>query len=298
MECRLITNTGRVIDPTGPMNGLKLQDIAWSLAHTYRWAGMANPAVTVCQHSMAMARHYVDMFELLQDLDDLGRALLSLLHDAGEGLWRDIPYRIKYQEGMSWYREQEKACAARIIQLWAPEVADLDVKAADNGALLREMMDRFPDTPDKREWLANETENRPGIPLEAKYYKPTDDAIAWLRMYSELKIRYATEDVKRYGTKAEQRRRVGTVVGIEGTNVVVETGKSSEPAYTEALKRSDAEILRYCPDIVKAAEDRPTVPEVVRSEDEWHEMVEREALDYPEDRFVGGLPKDNTGCDI
>lgn len=188
MECAMITSLGRIIDPTGNTGLLRLQDLAWSLQHTYRWAGMANPAVTVLQHSMAMARHYLAPGET-------GKALKSLLHDAAETLWRDMAYRIKYQEGMVWYREQEKACSRRIILQWAPWVADLDIKDADNGALIREMMDRFPDTQEKAEWLAKEAELRPGtVPLDAKHYDPKDDCVAWLRMYGDLVTRYATEN--------------------------------------------------------------------------------------------------------
>jgi len=188
LKPRLILHSGRVADPLGDLSELTIEDLAWALAHTYRWAGMAEPALTVGQHTIAMARHY-------RARQEYGLALAALMHECGEPFFRDMPFRIKYQPQMQWYREQEKACGTKITRKFAPEIEHLlpEIKDADNAALLTELRQRFPDTEDRKSWLTQEHGLRkPTFTLDSKYYESGDDAYTWLTMYRVLRMEAAS----------------------------------------------------------------------------------------------------------
>lgn len=63
-----------------------IEDIAYSLAHTYRFGGHSKPAITVAEHCVHMARRVPE---------DPLVALHLLMHDAGEAYYGDIPTPLK-----------------------------------------------------------------------------------------------------------------------------------------------------------------------------------------------------------
>jgi hypothetical protein len=64
-------------------------DIAYGLAHKYRWCGQAAPALTVAEHSVMVAR----IVKTLWPDREVEKA--ALLHDAVEGWWTDVPSPVK-----------------------------------------------------------------------------------------------------------------------------------------------------------------------------------------------------------
>lgn len=82
----LATFTGRQFIGLEAVPGMMHpQDIAYGLAHKYRWAGHCDPAITVAEHSTVVRR-------IVQRLwPDPEKEKAALLHDAVEGWWVDVP---------------------------------------------------------------------------------------------------------------------------------------------------------------------------------------------------------------
>lgn len=80
------TRSGKGYRPWSDDPGtISLRDIAYGLAHTYRYGGQSDPAITVAEHSDLVAR-ILDI--LWPGKPELVRA--ALLHDAAESVLHDI----------------------------------------------------------------------------------------------------------------------------------------------------------------------------------------------------------------
>lgn len=124
-------------DDPGP---LSLDDLAYGLAHTFRYAGHSDPAVTVAEHCLLVT-------QIIQTLwpGNPRLALAGLLHDASESVLHDIqsPLRpmvhvtLPTGEIISW-NESDKRVTQNIVrhfgvtpeELAAPEVRAADILAA------------------------------------------------------------------------------------------------------------------------------------------------------------------------
>jgi len=65
------------------------RDIAYGLAHKYRWCGQSDPAITVAEHSV-LVRTIVHML-----WPDREKEKAALLHDTVESWWVDVPAPIR-----------------------------------------------------------------------------------------------------------------------------------------------------------------------------------------------------------
>ena len=134
------TYTGRGYRPWADKPGeVDPVDVAYGLAHTFRYGGQSRPAITVAEHSVLAAR-IVDT--LWPGNEHLERA--ALMHDAAEAYLHDIQSplrrRVKVQingEMISWSASDLlvtvnvcKQFGITEADLTAPEVAAADILAA------------------------------------------------------------------------------------------------------------------------------------------------------------------------
>ena len=86
----LNTYTGKGFDPINPQEDMIcLEDIAHALSHLCRWGGHCNRFYSVAEHSVIMARFYIECE------NDKIRARLALMHDASEAYFNDVPTPVK-----------------------------------------------------------------------------------------------------------------------------------------------------------------------------------------------------------
>lgn len=172
--------SGRLVDPLDlDLSKVTLTDLAWSLAHTMRWGGHANPAISVAQHCVAMAREAWPNPRL---------ALLCLHHDDGEAFFGDMLRDLKAHPNMRWYAEQEHRATELCVRHFAPQLDDLPISAAkelDRRSLLTERAMCFPADKDKTSYHPEES------PLPWSHFEPYNCsggywAGAWLSAHSEL----------------------------------------------------------------------------------------------------------------
>lgn len=96
-----ISSTGRKIYYAHfDYNDIRLEDIAWQLAHTNRWCGALANYYSTAQHSVLLARHALktDIKWLPRGLDDSDRRLFAkalLFHDSEEYITCDFPSPLK-----------------------------------------------------------------------------------------------------------------------------------------------------------------------------------------------------------
>jgi len=121
------------------------RDIAWGLAHTYRYGGQTDPAVTVAEHCFLGV-------QIIQALwpDQIPLERAFLLHDAAEAYLHDIqgPLRPNVivrleNEEFSWSESDRRVTinAARQFGVTAEHLAAPEVKAADILAVCFEKRD-------------------------------------------------------------------------------------------------------------------------------------------------------------
>ena len=178
-----ITRSGAVVDVRDPgaHPDLRVADIAWALDGIIRWGGHHPRRVTVCQHSIAMARAAVRPYAHR-------RALACLWHDAAEAFVGDLATQIKYSPEMAWYRELEADCHASLIRRFEPCLIDYDwssIKDLDRASLRREAL-AFPRT---KGFLDHEAFR--GDPLPPSAYQTLDDHHHWLRLRRAYRERLA-----------------------------------------------------------------------------------------------------------
>lgn len=89
------TYTGKQFWPLDPRpEDVDIEDIAHSLAHTFRWNGHTSEGFSVAQHSIYVARLVPESAQFW-----------ALLHDASEAYMQDVPRPLKPHFGP--YREYE-----------------------------------------------------------------------------------------------------------------------------------------------------------------------------------------------
>jgi hypothetical protein len=89
MTVRLPTFLGGFINPFDlKASDVDLRDIAYGLAHTYRYGGHMHPGITVAEHSVLVSRLVEAHHPSHPHLEALKRA--ALLHDASEAYLHDI----------------------------------------------------------------------------------------------------------------------------------------------------------------------------------------------------------------
>jgi len=99
-------HSGREFDFTDPdSTPLSIHDIAYALAREYRYSNQTHWLMTVAQHSVDAANHY-----LVPDEHRLG----MLLHDASESVMRDISAPLKAL--LPDYRAIEERVQSSILQ--------------------------------------------------------------------------------------------------------------------------------------------------------------------------------------
>ena len=119
---------------------LSLEDVAYGLAHTFRYGGHSDPAITVAEHSVMVARIVNILWPGNPHLE-----LAGLMHDAAESVLHDIqsPLRkcvsvtLPSGEVLSW-NESDLRVTRNITRyfgivpehLEAPEVRAADILAA------------------------------------------------------------------------------------------------------------------------------------------------------------------------
>lgn len=89
---KIMTYTGKFIDPFfATPEDIELKDIAWGLAHTFRFRGNTafNRPLTVAEHSCHVANR------IWNKTNDPFLAMAGLMHDASEAYIADIPTPIK-----------------------------------------------------------------------------------------------------------------------------------------------------------------------------------------------------------
>jgi len=139
------TFTGKGYRPWAKEPGeVDARDIAYGLAHTYRYGGQTDPAITVAEHCLLG----VQIIQTLWPALHLERAFL--LHDAAEAYLHDIQgplrssviVRLKDEE-FSWSESDRRVTinAARQFGVTAKDLAAPEVKAADILAVCFEKRD-------------------------------------------------------------------------------------------------------------------------------------------------------------
>jgi hypothetical protein len=89
MTVHLPTFLGKSINPFDlKVTDVFLQDIAYGLAHTYRYGGHLHPGITVAEHSVLVSRLVEARHPHHPNLKALKQA--ALLHDASEAYLHDI----------------------------------------------------------------------------------------------------------------------------------------------------------------------------------------------------------------
>lgn len=81
--------SGKYIDTVSPKpETIRVEDIAWALAHTYRFRGntAGTRPITVAQHSCAVAHGMMNATE-----GSKVAGMVGLLHDAAEAILGDVP---------------------------------------------------------------------------------------------------------------------------------------------------------------------------------------------------------------
>lgn len=124
---------------------ISLSDIAYGLAHTYRYGGQSDPAITVAEHSLLVTR-IVDI--LWPGNPDLLRA--ALLHDAAESILHDIQGPLRrcvkvalYDQVVTWDQSDQRVTGhmARQFGVLPEHLQAHEVKAADILAVCFERRD-------------------------------------------------------------------------------------------------------------------------------------------------------------
>lgn len=86
----IVTMTGKAFDVFNPREAdVDVYDIAWMLAHKYRFSGACCPAITVAEHSCLVH----DLMEI--DLERSPDCLVALMHDAAEAYVGDVTRPVK-----------------------------------------------------------------------------------------------------------------------------------------------------------------------------------------------------------
>lgn len=118
METFIQTHSGArvsILDPAP--NDIKLEDIAWALAHQCRFAGHCKKFYSVAEHSMLVASY------LPREL-----SLAGLLHDAAEAYIIDIPSPLKAL--IPGYKSFENRFESAILVALGLKLLTSDEKAA------------------------------------------------------------------------------------------------------------------------------------------------------------------------
>ena len=120
------------VENPGP---LSLEDLAYGLAHTFRYGGQSAPAVTVAEHSLLVC----DIISILWP--DHAKEAAGLLHDASEAVLHDIQSPIRGQvrvvlssgEVVSWDESDRRVTVniAKYFGVTAVNLASPEVRAAD-----------------------------------------------------------------------------------------------------------------------------------------------------------------------
>lgn len=130
------TFSGRGYRPWAEDPGsFSLEDLAYGLAHTFRYGGHSSPAVTVAEHAILVAR----IIHTLWPSQRLEKA--GLFHDASEAILHDIQAPLRRQvwvtlpsgTELSWM-ESDFRVTMNIAKDYGVEAADLEapeVRAAD-----------------------------------------------------------------------------------------------------------------------------------------------------------------------
>ena len=174
-------HSGRIVDPmhlAEYMHRVTLSDVSWALAHTYRWGGHADPAISVAQHAAACARAAMANPRL---------ALVALHHDDGEAFFGDMVRGIKEHPSMAEYRRLEHEATELCIRRFAPACAGIPVSAVkelDTRSLLWERARLLP--PDR-----DSTDYHPELfPLPDECFvidqSPAEAARSWLELHETL----------------------------------------------------------------------------------------------------------------
>lgn len=126
-------------DNPGP---LAVDDIAWGLAHTFRFGGQVEPCPTVAEHSLMVSNIIQALWpgDLANDEEYAKVVAAGLLHDAAEAVLHDIqaPLRSRVRvhlegETISW-NESDARVTRNIVKHFGIEQRHLEdprVKAAD-----------------------------------------------------------------------------------------------------------------------------------------------------------------------
>lgn len=132
------TSTGRRFHFLEPRHeDIDLQDIAYSLAHKFRWGCHAKPNISVGQHSVMVAGM------LLRKHFNTTVVLQGLMHDAAEAYLGDIPTPLKAH--LPDYQAIELICEAAIFARFSiPYPPHPAVKAADRESGKWEYRDLMP----------------------------------------------------------------------------------------------------------------------------------------------------------
>jgi 5'-deoxynucleotidase YfbR-like HD superfamily hydrolase len=169
------TFTGRKVFPLNLLpEDVCLADIAHALSMQCRFSGHVREFYSVAQHSVLVSVYC-----------DPAYALLGLLHDASEAYLMDLPRPLKHSPFFAFYREQEAAAMAAILNhfdpfcMWPPHLQP-SIKEADDRMLATEARDLM--APLHPEWRS----------LKAPYtrrvvsWSPEEAEIAFLRRFKVI----------------------------------------------------------------------------------------------------------------
>jgi hypothetical protein len=138
------THSGQQFFPQDPRaDEVKLEDIAWALAHKYRWTGHAD--ITVAEHSLLVA-HLASALAAAEEVDHTEAFLYGLLHDAHEAYLPDVARPVAQYLGTELMRMAAGVQAAILEALSVPPpspVIDGIVRDADDYALRLEAEECF-----------------------------------------------------------------------------------------------------------------------------------------------------------
>lgn len=131
-----LTQSGRRFWPLSPdPDSISIEDVAHALSHICRYGGHCDPFYSVAQHSVHVSY-----------LAPAAKAKLALLHDATEAYVGDMVRPLKY--ALPAYQTVEdgvwKAVAKRFSLPPEKPTSDVDIKLADDVALMTERRDVMP----------------------------------------------------------------------------------------------------------------------------------------------------------
>lgn len=141
-----------------------LYDIAWALAHTYRYNGHLAYPLSVARHSINIMRRVPEELRLT-----------ALLHDAAEAYIGDMPMPLKNSVVGVEFKKLEEHIEKEIARALGVPLKDPKVKEADV-AILTQEVDRF--GAPRPEWFEL---YGPRQADPCHVYKPQDDYYAFLR---------------------------------------------------------------------------------------------------------------------